>query len=516
VVFPNSPQGLVFPGDPGVPKTLAPTRYNNFGPRLGLAYSPDFSEGVLGKVFGGPGKTSIRAAYGLYYTSVEDLNLFYEVADAPFGLYWTAPGPVLFEEPFRNRQDGTTNNEGQRFPFTIPIPGSPANKTLDFSVYEPMSYFPGYDIHNKLAYAEHFNFSIQRELTKSTVLTLAYVGTEGHRLISQSEANPGNAAYCMQLTAQAAFDTSANAAGCGPNAEQDTFTLNGATIYGTRNELLNPNYCPGAHSICYGYGNTFTRLVANSIYNAGEVTVERKAGDITLLAAYTLAKGLDNSSGFNDLVNFANPKLSRGLSSTDVHHNFVVSYIWAIPFDRAFHGLPRRLTKGWQIQGITRLATGFPILMNQSVGDTSLAGSPSTDMPDLVGPVHTLNPRSSPNFTYFDQSAFAQTSCSFSTAGAPSPECGTFGTANRRFFHGPGINNTDFGLQKIIPLTEAKSFEIRGEFFNIFNHAQFTNPSGDIGNDVIDPVTGAHTGSFGNVTSARPMRIGQVSAKFIW
>jgi len=90
-VFPLSPTGLVFPGDKGIPKTLAPTDYNNFAPRLGLAYSPGFSDGALGKIFGGPGKTSIRAAYGIYYTSIEDLNLFYEVADAPFGLYWTAP-----------------------------------------------------------------------------------------------------------------------------------------------------------------------------------------------------------------------------------------------------------------------------------------------------------------------------------------------------------------------------------------------------------------------------------------
>src|SRR5580698_7899024 len=112
VVFPNSPLGLVYPGDPGIPKTLAPTRYNNFGPRIGLAYSPSFSDGVLGKVFGGPGKSSIRASYGLYYTSVEDLNLFYEVADAPFGLYWSNPTPVDFTEPFRNRLDGGTDGEG--------------------------------------------------------------------------------------------------------------------------------------------------------------------------------------------------------------------------------------------------------------------------------------------------------------------------------------------------------------------------------------------------------------------
>jgi hypothetical protein len=252
--------------------------------------------------------------------------------------------------------------------------------------------------------------------------------------------------------------------------------------------------------------------------------VQRKAGDVTLLAAYTFAKALDDSSGFGDLVNFANPRLSRGLSSTDVHHNFVASYVWAIPFHRLFGG-PRRLTQGWQIQGITRFATGIPIQMNQGgpvtnpqlcpglaevpplpcQGDSSLAGSPSTDMPNLVGPVHIMNPRSTPGtFTYFDQSAFVATNCYY-TGITPSPDCGTFGTANRRFFHGPGFNNTDLGLQKIIPITEAKSFEIRGEFFNIFNHAQFINPSGNITN-----------GSFGNVTQARDPRIGQVSAKFIW
>ncbi len=100
-------------------------------------------------------------------------------------------------EPFVVRATG--QSLGQRFPFTAPVPGAPSNKTLDFSVYEPFNFFPGYDIHNKLPYAEHFNLSIQRELSKSTVLTLAYVGTEGHRLITQRDANPGSAALCQQL-----------------------------------------------------------------------------------------------------------------------------------------------------------------------------------------------------------------------------------------------------------------------------------------------------------------------------
>jgi hypothetical protein len=513
--FPLAPSGLVFPGDPGIPKTLAPTKYDNIGPRLGLAYSPGFSDGILGKIFGGPGKTSIRAAYGLYYTSVEDLNLFYEVADAPFGLYWTSPVSVMFNEPFRIRATGLPL--GQRFPFTAPVPGSPANKTLDFSVYEPFNFFPGYDIHNKLPYAEHFNLSIQRELSKSTVLTLAYVGTEGHRLITQNDANPGSAALCNQLTAQGAIDVTAGGTmGCGPGNENDVFQLPSATVpcstasttplpgcvYSTRQTILSPNFCPGGAQVCFGSSNTNTLTSANSIYNSAQVTLERKARDVTFLAAYTFAKGLDDSSAFNDLVNFEDPKLSRGLSSSDIRHNFVVSYIWAIPFDRAFANAPKRLVEGWQMQGITRFSTGFPIQMNQGDGDASLSGSSATDMPNQVGPVVTVDPRkSNPGCPTTDG-----TGCYFlPSAFAVNTDLGTFGTANRRFIHGPGFNNTDFGFSKRTVIKENYAFDVRLEFFNIFNHAQFTNPGGNI--------TGSN---FGIVTNARDPRIGQISAKFYW
>jgi Carboxypeptidase regulatory-like domain/TonB dependent receptor-like, beta-barrel len=511
VLFPNSPLGFVYPGDPGIPQTIAPTRYNNFAPRLGLAYSPGFSDGVLGKVFGGPGKTSIRASFGMYYTSIEDLNLFFEVADAPFGLYWSS-GNVLFDEPFRNRSDGTSQT--QRFPFRAPIPGSPANKTLSFNIFEPIAFSPGYDPHAKLPYAEHFNLSIQRQLDKSTVLTLAYVGTAGHSLITSEEANPGNAALCMQLNAQGALDTRTQSVGCGPNLADDIFQLPGTTtscltatanpgcVYSTRNMLLNPNYCPGAQTRCYSFGNTYTRTIANSIYHAGEITVERKASDVTFLAAYTFSKALDDSSAFGDLVNFVNPRFSRGLSSTDITHNFVASYVWVMPFDRAFKGAPKRLTQGWQMQGITRWSTGFPVQLNQATGDASLAGSSSTDMPNRVGNVVTLDPRkANPGCA-----AANNTGCFFlPSAFAVNTTLGTFGTANRRFFHGPGFSSTDFGLTKRTVIRESMAFEIRGEFFNIFNHAQFFNPSGNISGS-----------TFGIVTKARDPRIGQVSAKFFW
>jgi hypothetical protein len=82
---------------------------------------------------------------------------------------------------------------------------------------------------------------------------------------------------------------------------------------------------------------------------------------------------------------------------------------------------------------------------------------------------------------------------------------GTFGNSSRRFFHGPGIINTDFGVAKRIPITESLAFEFRAEFFNIFNHTQFNSPSGNISSS-----------RFGLVSGAAPPRIGQISAKFYW
>src|SRR5262249_26122271 len=97
----GSPIGWVFPGDPGIPSTLAPTRYNNFGPRLGLAYSPDVSDGFLSKLTGGPGRTSIRAAYGVFFTAFEGATNFNEIDEAPFGFFYVGTSPN-FSTPFLN------------------------------------------------------------------------------------------------------------------------------------------------------------------------------------------------------------------------------------------------------------------------------------------------------------------------------------------------------------------------------------------------------------------------------
>lgn len=474
VVFPTAPKGWVVPGDPGIPKTLAPTRYNNFAPRIGLAYSPGFTDGVLGKVFGGPGKTSIRAAFGIYYTSMEDLNLFYEVGDAPFGLYWPSILPPLFDEPFRTRNDGSSQT--QRFPFVFPIPGDPRNKTLDYSIYLPIQGSPGFSIHNRLPYAEHYNLTIQRSLAKDTVLSLAYVGTQGHKLMSQTESNPGNAALCLSLRGDGVL---AGSPECGPFGENGVYTRPDGTVINSTRGPLGP---------AFG-SNSYTANIGNSNYNSFQATLERTAANFTFLAAYTFSKAIDNASGYNQSINFLNYRLSRALSSFDITHSFVVSYNYVVPFDRLSPSLPKRLTQGWSLNGITRFATGIPITIGQG-GDRSLTGASGVDEPNFVGPLVFGDPRNGP---YFNKNVFT------------SELIGQVGSSNRRFFHGPGLNNWDIGIHKDTRIKESMAIQFRVEFFNAFNHVQFNNPGGNFQSSLM-----------GIVRSARDPRIGQMSLKFLW
>jgi hypothetical protein len=256
---------------------------------------------------------------------------------------------------------------------------------------------------------------------------------------------------------------------------------NGTQVFGTRGPLG------------FDFGsNTYESTNANSVYNSLQVQLERRTRDFTFLAAYTFSKAMDNASSFSTM-NFSNFHLSRALSSFDATHNFVASYNYTIPFDRAFHAAPARLTHGWSLNGITRFATGFPIAISQS-GDRSLTGAGGVDRPDFIGGlVITPDVRGTTTHTYFNKSAFS------------SEQLGTMGNANQRFFHGPGTNNWDLGLQKVTRIRESMAIQFRAEFFNAMGHAQFNNPQGNY-----------TSSTFGRVTSARAGRIGQMSLKFMW
>jgi len=494
--FPGAPPGYVVAGDPGVPSTLAPTRWRNFSPRLGLAYSPSSSEGLAGKLFGGPGRTSIRVGGGLYYTAVEDLSQFLEVGDPPYGLFYGSAAPPLLEAPYLTRSSGAS--VGQRFPFPFPplnVSTKNPDTTFPWAQVEPLSFDFSFDPRNKLPYSEHYEFSLQRQIGASTVATVSYVGNQGHRLVTSIEANPTNQAFCLFVSQ----NTAPNAPTCGQFSETPPFTVqivSGQPV-GVSTPWINASTgqpFPAARPLGPLFDtNPFVSTVANSRYNSLQASLSHNTGSLSLLAGYTFSKCMDNASGLQDSTNPFDARLSIALCNFDVQHNFVFSYNWVLPFGRfGGNGWMKWVAGGWSLSGIARMATGLPITLTEN-DDNSLIGANAIplDVPNFAGGkvLADTNPRH--RNSYFNTSLFK----------TETP--GQLGNSRRRFFHGPGLNNYDMTLLKTIRVTETKDLELRLEAFNLFNHAQFMNPTGEI-----------NSSQFGQVTGARDPRILQIGGKF--
>jgi hypothetical protein len=487
-VFPTAPVGLVVPGDPGVPRTLAPIQYHNFAPRVGFAYSPDNTEGLLGKIFGGPGKSSIRVGYGIFYSAIEDATGFVEVGDAPYGLYYSSPEPTLLATPFIDRATG--NNQGQKFPFTFPpTNASPKNPVTNFNWTQatPISGADYLNPHDKIPQVQQFEFSLQRQLGSSTVMGVSYVGSVGRHLLTFEESNPASAALCLSLNAQ----LPSGATPCGPFGEDNTYTLaNNTTVNGTR-----PTF-----GINFG-SNPYMATVVSSSFNSLQVSVKHSEKYANFLLAYTYEKSIDNGSTSFDATNPFNPRQSRALSVFDVPQDLTMSYTVQLPFEKWTGDFCKRLTTGWALSGIATFATGEPIQLLET-DDNSLSGTfaDTIDVPSYNpgnGPLFiNKNPRNSDGQPYFNPNYFQQ------------EPLGQVGNAMRRYFIGPGIYNFDMALLKDTKITESTQVQFRAEAFNLFNHAQFNNPSGDFNN------TGAS--GFGFVTSARDPRIMQLALKFLF
>jgi hypothetical protein len=344
-----------------------------------------------------------------------------------------------------------------------------------------------------LPYTEATDFSIQRQLGGSTILTLSYVGTFGHHLLEDQLPNAGNRALCLQIR-----QVLGPATGCGPFGEEAIYTLpDGRTIDGTEPYSVTSGRGLTHNPPELDFGDiTLISTVGNSTYNALEATVNKRVGPLQFLAAYTWSKSLDEGSCIYCAIGVLNPynnSLSEALSTFDLTNNFVVSYTVDVPFQKLFRfnsGLGHKLLNGWQLTGITRFATGFPVVMGET-GDQELCDG-CTELPDYnAQALQFYNARASAGHQYFSTSQFSEQAL------------GALGSANVAFFNGPGTNDWDISLHKTTQVTEGTSIEFRLEFFNIFNHAQFMNPVGSFGNP-----------AFGEVTAAQDPRIGQIAAKF--
>ena len=486
--FPGAPLGLVVPGDPGIPRTLGPTKYTNFAPRIGFAYAPEASDGFLGKILGGAGKTSIRAGYGIFYSSIEDATGFVEVGDAPYGNYYSVENTEL-ATPFVDRPSGTP--AGQKFPFVFPPTNvSPKNPdtTFNWAAATPIGGSDYYYYKNKMPYVQEWELSLQRQLGTATVLSVNYVGTVGRQLLTFEESNPGNQALCLQLSNMA--NVAPGTATCGPQGEDSVYTTaSGQTVNGTRPFGLNFN------------SNPYMKTAVSSSFNSLQVSLEHTEKYLNFLIGYTFEKSLDNGSDSFDATNPIDPGQTRALSSFDVPHNLVASYTVQLPFDHFVGGgdVAKRFTAGWELSGVSTFAKGEPIQLSEN-DDNSLLGAfnASVDVPSYAN-----------NGTHLFENKNPRKGLPYFTPGFFQPEpVGQVGNAMRRYFSGPGLDNYDMALLKSTAITESTKLQFRAEAFNVFNHAQFKNPDGLV-NDT-------NQGGFGYVTSANDPRIMQVALKFLF
>lgn len=487
VVFPGSPVNWLVAGDPQVPRTVAPVQYDNLAPRFGFAYSPDVTGGWLGKMTGGPGKTSVRASFGIFYGDIEDYINANGNGDAPYGLYWVSPTPPEFATPFVDLYTG--HSEGQRFPVPVSVANATAShpdSSVNWAQYLPISSSPTYYYKNVTPYVESWMMSIQRQVARGAVVSVNYVGNLGRHNMVIDEANPATPSVCLSVSQPSQVAPGSNI--CGPFSETGTFTTAAGQVIQARQQL-GPN---GGTN----FGSTgWYRTMGASAYNSLQASLQYNEGRTSILVAYTYSKSMDDSSSATEEVFPFDPGRLWALSAFNVTHNFAASYSYQLPFDKLWKH-PARLTSGWVLSGITRFSTGFPITISEN-DDRSLIGATST------GPTGLLDV---PNFTrgkLLMQTNPRKGGTYFNTALFTHEALGQFGNSSRRFFGGPGLSDFDMAIAKTVPFTESKSLEFRAEFFNIFNHAQFQTPSGEI-----------NSSTFGVVTGAEDPRIGQVAVKF--
>ena len=490
VLYPQAPEGLLVPGDPGIPSTISPSKGDNFAPRLGIAYAPRFDRGILRAIFGDNGESSLRASFGMFYTAFPGLSAGVMYAVPPFGYNYLSPEPPLFAAPFVNAADGGQN--ANPFPLTFPphnVSAKTPDNSLSFASVIPISADPYFYYRNQVPYTENYMLSFERQVTTSSLLTVSYVGNQGHHLLALLPTNPSDQALCLSLSQPS--EVAPGSPTCGPFGEDAVITSStGQIFHGTR-VGLGPNYGE----------NTAQKTIANSNYNALETNLRFVGKRSDFLLGYTYSKSIDQGSNLGEQLNPLDLRATRAISAFDMRHSFVASYKLMLPIDLLLKR-NNRLTEGWSVAGATRFSTGLPITLYDD-SDNSLLGTLGNgvnnyllDTPNYNGGSLEINTNPRNGRPEFNTSAF-------------SPEAlGELGNASRRFFYGPGIDNFDMTIAKLLRITESKSVEFRLEGFNVFNHAQFYGPA-----SVDGEVNDQH---FGDIVSAASPRLLQLATKFVF
>jgi hypothetical protein len=419
-------------GPNGVPHAGVKFDKNNWGPRVGLAWSP----------FGGK-RTVVRSAFGIFYSQegniFDDLGLNppYLTVNSRYFSSGSIPGPGQFIS------DG--------FPATVTFP-DPNSPDGTVRTNGPKRVIP---------YIMEWNFNIQHEFVKDWVVQAAYVGTRAVHLWNHEASN-----------------------------------LNQPPLPLDSNFSLDENYgrpyydrLPGLDVILPW---NFPQL--SLAYHAFQTSVTKRfSSGFNILAAYTFSKNLGTADGNvgAEIQNAYDIAAEKGPIPPDFRHRFTVSYLYELPFGqgrRFLNNMPKAanmILGGWQISGITllRSSEAYTAGISDGLTNTGAGGRPDrihdpydfsfgTDVQAALG---CSNPGHQTLDCFYNQAAFQLAPLAPGQTFAH-----MFGNGGRTNLRGPDQRNFDFAILKNFKITEKHNLQFRAEFFNIWNTPQFDLPGGTV------------------------------------
>ena len=444
-------------------KGLVNTDWNNFAPRIGMAFqiSP---------------KTVWRAGYGIFYGGQEN------------GPY-SNPSPGFNPPFFTNESYVSPCSAADANPAgsdcTIPGLRFLANGFPASSLTDPNTpIFFSVDRNLPTPYMQQWHMSVQQEVPGESVLELTYAGSKGTKLYTFFNGN------------QAA-----------PSADSNDPTAPRRPVHQCDNS--------GNCNPVFDTSIDWFRSTGNSIYHSLQAHYEKRVTrGLQFQASYTWAHSIDIASNANlgptqnnsDFRDFRHPEAERGNSDFDVRQRFVGALLYELPVGHGkslfgdAQGAWNQIVGGWQIASIVTISTGnwFTVLDgNGNFANSDGGAGGVSQRPDQVG-----DPRARPCIpgTFFNTCAYAD------------PNPGSFGNVGRNTIQGPGNRVWDFSLFKFFKLTERSNLEFRAEFFNVLNHTNFlfAQPGPQNGN----PATVLGDPHFGLLTASRDPRQIQLAMKF--
>lgn len=427
----------------------------NFAPVIGLAYAPNFSSGLMNRIFGNPGASSIRAGFSMGYDIIFD-NLY------------ILSLPPQFNQT-RNVEDPGVPGflaGGGLPPTPAPVTGTPAQLRAITSSWIP---------DQKVPYSITWTLGIQRQFLKDWAAEVRYVGTRGVHLLTQNRINRQ-----PRVTPQNSLPTFLS----NPTPAQLAGLPTLSQVIAARS-----NFVPAFAAAGFNAGNLVAFLSnGNSTYHGLQLQVQKRlTQNYSVNLAYTFSKLIDDTTAelFSTVLSsrrvqdFQNLRAERSLSLLDSTHRLAITANYDLPF---FLNSPnpwlRSLLGGFSISGTYSYETGKPFTARSGV-DSNLNG-------DNAGDRTILNPngqRGTGSGVRAVNAAGNTVPVGSATAVAyvalnPNAQYivagpGALATAGRNTLRTPAINNFDIFVRKNFRITEGIRAQFRADFFNAFNHPQF-------------------------------------------